>query len=393
MANPFSTDEKELVSITSSIEVESNVANGILGAQETGEQQFVEFCNNNLLCEKSDIFQKLKKNKLRTFVAKKHSMKDCKGQQIAVKSTRDFFARLLIISKTREINLKELLSYSLCDYPLALSTVSGSLVKTAKAKMLELLEDMACNPVVEREHVEQNNALIVDAMAILQCMKGKWKTFEEFAESTFLYLVNLAHKWGASRIDFVADRYPQQSIKNAERSKRATQGVQKIHILRKEQNLPKQWKKYLSDGENKESLVAFLCDCWSGYDTGKLGILECMYVTSKSECFLLAPAVSPNDQVLRHEVAELQCDHEEADTCLLLHSKHAANTYDRIIIKSPDTDVFILCVAMQNIIGKNLFMMTGSGNKFRLIDISDVATELGNELCTCLPGFHAFSGK
>lgn len=152
MANPFSSDidKTELVSIASGVEVESNVANGILAAQEMGEKQFLEFCNSNLLSDKPDIFQKLKKNKLRTFV--KLSIKDSKGQQIAVKSSRDLFARLLIISKTRDINLKELLSYSLCDYPLALSTVSGSLVKTAKAKMLELLEDMACNPVVDRAH-------------------------------------------------------------------------------------------------------------------------------------------------------------------------------------------------------------------------------------------------
>ena len=100
-------------------------------------------------------------------------MKENKGQQIAVKSSRKLFARLLIISKKRDIDLKELLSYSLCDYPLALSTVSRSLVKTAKAKMLELLEDMAYNPVVNREDIENSNALIVDAMAILQCMKGK----------------------------------------------------------------------------------------------------------------------------------------------------------------------------------------------------------------------------
>ena len=236
MANPFSTDidKTELVSIASGVEVESNVANGILAAQEIGEKQFLEFCNSNLLSDKPDVFQKLKKNKLRTFVSKKLSIKDSKGQQIAVKSSRDLFARLLIISKTCDINLKELLSYSLCEYPLALSTVSGSLVKTAKAKMLELLEDKACNPVVDREHIDNNNALIVDAMAILQCMKDTWKTFGEFANSTFVYLVNLAQKWGASRIDFVADRYPQQSIKNAERSKRATQGVQKVHIFSKD---------------------------------------------------------------------------------------------------------------------------------------------------------------
>ena len=320
-------------------------------------------------------------------------MKDSKGQQIAVKSSRDLFARLLVISKTRDIDLKELLSYSLCNYPLALSTVSGSLVKTAKAKMLELLEDVACNPVVDREHIENNNALIVDAMAILQCMKGKWKTFGEFADSTFVYLVNLAQKWGASRIDFVGDRYPQQSIKNAERSKRATQGVQKVHIFRKEQNLPKQWKKYMSAGENKESLGEFLCDCWCDYNSAKFCTLECMYVTSKSKCFILSPGVSSNDQVLSREVAEVECDHEEADTHLLLHAKHAANTYDKIIIKSPDTDVFILCVAMQNIIGEKMLMMTGSGNKFRIIDITAISNALGNELCTCLPGFHAFTGK
>lgn len=230
-------------------------------------------------------------------------------------------------------------------------------------------------------------------MAILQCMKDTWKKFGEFANSTFVYLVNLAQKWGASRIDFVADRYPQQSIKNAERSKRATQGVQKVHIFSKDQNLPKQWKKYLSAGENKESLVAFLCDCWCDYDSAKLGTLESMYVTSKSKCFKLSPGVFSNDQVLSREVAELECDHEEADTRLLLYSKHAANTHDRIIIKSTDTDVFILCVAMQKIIGKNLLMMTGNGNKFRVTDIAAVSNAHGNELCTCLPGFHAFSGK
>ena len=145
MANPFSADinEKELSSITTGMEVNSSVANGILAAREIGEKQFLEFCSKNLLRDKLDIFQKLTKNKLRTFVSKKLIMKDSKGQQIAVKSSRDLFAGLLVISKTRDIDLMELLSYSLCNHPLALSTVSGSLVKTAKSKMLQLLEDMA----------------------------------------------------------------------------------------------------------------------------------------------------------------------------------------------------------------------------------------------------------
>jgi hypothetical protein len=45
----------------------------------------------------------------------------------------------------------------------------------------------------------------------------------------------------------------------------------------------------------------------------------------------------------QQDVSELQCDHEEADTSLLLHSKHAAEAHDRIIVKTPDTDVLVLC--------------------------------------------------
>ena len=88
----------------------------------------------------------------------------------------------------------------------------------------------------------------------------------------------------------------------------------------------------------------------------------------------------------------MQCDHEEADTSLLLHSEHAAEAHDRIIVKTPDTDVLVVCIAMQKTIAKDVIMVTGTGNKFRLIDTTAVSDALGEELCVCLPGFHAFTG-
>ena len=107
---------------------------------------------------------------------------------------------------------------------------------------------------------------------------------------------------------------------------------------------------------------------------------------------MFTTAAIQTDHLLTQEVPQLECDHEEADTRLLLHYKAAADTHHRIIIKTPDTDVFVLCIAMQKTVGKELFMMTGTGNKFRLIDVSLVSNVLGEELCACLPGFHAFSG-
>ena len=86
-------------------------------------------------------------------------------------------------------------------------------------------------------------------------MKGTWKKFVEFADSTFTYLVKLARytrQLKASRLDFVADRYPEISIKNAERARRAAQRVQTVHVFNNDESIPKQWEKYLSCGKNKE---------------------------------------------------------------------------------------------------------------------------------------------
>ena len=85
-----------------------------------------------------------------------------------------------------------------------------------------------------------------------------------------------------------------------------------------------------------------------------------MCITSKDKCYLLTSESSPNDCVLHHEVFQLHCDHEEANTRLLLHSRHAAESHDTIIVKSPDTDVFLLYIAMSRTIGKNLFVMAGT---------------------------------
>ena len=126
--------------------------------------------------------------------------------------------------------------------------------------------------------------------------------------------------------------------------------MQTVQIFNKDQSVPKQWKKLMSSGKNKESLMVFLCNHWSSYLSSKLSSLPCMYITSRSKCILLTPGVSPNDPVVGQEIPELTSDYEEADTRVLFHSKHAAGSHERIIIQSPDMDVFVLCTTMQKTI-------------------------------------------
>ena len=172
MINPFEADQEELVSLATGAVLENDVADSLLRAEEIGEEQFKTFVQKNLLSEEPDIFTTLKKNKLPTFSsAKKTNVKDSKGKEITVKMNRNFFARLLILAKSRQIDLEEVLSYSLGVYPLSLATASGTFVKTAKSKLFEILESETKNSAVDISN-RLNNALIVDAMAVLQTLKG-----------------------------------------------------------------------------------------------------------------------------------------------------------------------------------------------------------------------------
>ena len=60
-----------------------------------------------------------------------------------------------------------------------------------------------------------------------------------------------------------------------------------------------------------------------------------MYVTCECECWKLDSAGS-------ERVDELQCNHKEADTCMVLHARHAEST---CVIHSDDMDVLVLLLS------------------------------------------------
>ena len=62
--------------------------------------------------------------------------------------------------------------------------------------LFDILEDEAGNP--EADMCIFNNAIIVDAMAAVQSIKGKWKTFGELAEATLNSLIRLARQWNCT---------------------------------------------------------------------------------------------------------------------------------------------------------------------------------------------------
>ena len=101
-------------------------------------------------------------------------------------------------------------------------------------------------------------------------------------------------------------------------------------------------------------------------------------------------------------VEDLQSNQEEADTRMLLHAQHASSTHEQVVLSTPDTDVFIIALSKLHKINAKLFMLTGVGEKRRLINLREVGeravNQLNNNNCSnemfleALLGFHSFTG-
>jgi hypothetical protein len=338
------------------------------------------------------IFDTIKAMKLKNFGdVQKRPSKSSKLNLL--RQDKNMFSRLLVAIKSRNINLQEVLKFSLGPISYSLASIDGSLAKTNKAVLLKVIEQEVPNSRHIIETPPQGSALMVDGMAVLQCLKVAKipPTFKQLAQMVLEMIVKIMLLYNSNRVDFVTDRYPDISIKNCERSRRAAAGYQRIEIFSGDQKTPTQWKKFLNCGLNKEALVEFLFKSWCQAILSITTVEVNLFIAHGDFCHQLCfsnrtlPTVSP--------IPELTCSHEEADTRLLLHAHHAAvSGWSDVIIRSPDTDVAIISLSKQESCQANLFFATGKKDQERILDIRCMVEQVGPAVCASLIGLHAFTG-
>ena len=178
------------------------------------------------------------------------------GKDVIIQADRSFFARILILQEKRSISTRKLLKYLLGLIDWSLATPEGSIYKSVKSKLLNVLEDKI--PVLGL--IPPKAARIYDGMCIIQQLPTGLETFRDLSECVLKRITSN----DSSLVFFVTDQYWKHSIKSCERdNRRANTGSIHVTVIRHEQKLPKQMKKYLSVGENKEALVEFLFKDWS----------------------------------------------------------------------------------------------------------------------------------
>ena len=144
-------------------------------------------------------------------------------------------------------------------------------------------------------------------------------------------------------------------------------------------------------GSNKCELIDFLATEWSTDKYAPDLIGRNLFVTVHERCLLLTS--DTGSTVFARECEELICSHEEADTRLLLHAKHASdNGHQVVVVKSQDTDVAVLAFHFSHEITARLYLLTGRGSSLRMCDATATGAKLGADVCNALLGMHAFTG-
>ena len=161
-----------------------------------------------------------------------------------------------------------------------------------------------------------------------------------------------------------------------------------ISVNSPQQKIPKQFKKFLANGRNKEALVNFIYYQWISYGHASFQNIT-IYFSHNKVCHSITPE---SESIIIKEIPELMNDHEEADTKLFLHAYYASKSTTAVLIKSVDTDVFILSLAMSHKIPVDLYLIMGTTNSLQIKNTSQIAQKLGSDFCSALVGLHVFTG-
>ena len=387
MVNPFQPCEK-LTSLSNGIKASIDVESDMLEAYAIGQSCLDHFLDDRVSTQKTGFNAVLPQNKLKTFASMKPKSRSAReGKEYLSNVDRDIFARLLVIANAKQMDLKEVFKFELGSYPWSLAATDGSLMHPEKSQLLGLLE----STVPPLASPPSNACWIFDGMAILQSMKVYGATFSELANQILGDMMKQVRD--PCRVDCVFDTYPAISIKSCEHESRASShGSIKVKIVSPQQKLPLQWKAFLSESSNKTALVEFLVDEWKNSKFATTFHRFPLFTTCNDKFFKF----QSNDGITveRENVPGLMCDHEEADTRMLLHAKNASDEGNTtVIIRTPDTDVLVLGIYYQYQIDASLLVLMGNGRRRRVIDTHAIAESLGQAMVAALPGYHAFTGK
>ena len=221
---------------------------------------------------------------------------------------------------------------------------------------------------------EPSKTLFVeDGNALFYSIKSQ-KTFEEVSKSLFC----MATAGNRDNVVFSTDSYNKDSVKSMERLRRGA--GEKYVIQGTRTRRPENWPSFLKSDDNKVQLINILQRSWP--PTSNV----------KNKNVILINAGQAFDVDSGSEITELYSNQEETDSRVVVYCQYAATSgYDTAVVRSPDSDVFFILLHFASTIPVKILFETGTGNKKRILNITQLSKDLSPKRCNALLGVHAFT--
>ena len=180
------------------------------------------------------------------------------------------------------------------------------------------------------------------------------------------------------------DIYSENSAKRIERQRRGC--GEKLIVKGENTKKPTDWKCFLSNSENKEQLIELIHRVWSSVEfSSKMNDRKFIMVRN-GEAFELSSRE-------KHTIPNLMSNQEETDSRVVLYAMYAASQgYERVRIRTPDSDIFWILLHHARSIDIEILYDTGFGNKKQMINISHLCNHYSQSVCNALLGIHGFTG-
>ena len=233
-----------------------------------------------------------------------------KGDKTSTVSVnRDIIGSLLSFSTKHEklINWESALTYLLSPVPLDICSADGIRRKVIKRKrkmesiLTEHKVDLEDSKALAIQKAE--STLIVDLMAALRSFSSIPETYEELFRNLLSTFPKTYH-----RVDIVADTYKSASIKGREREKQGCSN--KITVKSAKSKMPRNFKSFLKNGENKTRLIDLLCQIVKENSQRTCNLLKCSSIVFSEEN--VTYRISQNSEV--NLDPQLSSNQEAADT-------------------------------------------------------------------------------
>ena len=281
----------------------------------TSKEAVKNYIQERLIESSVPFWDPVKKLNLFTFSSGNKPLKISRKSEpvIILKKHQNLFSRLITVSMSREIDLKDVLAHELSAVPLSIFHPTGEMRKTNKSQLLkELVGETIESIQYLINEIKDNSATIIDFMAIVQSLnKSGLVTFEDLANR--LESAVLSSLKESNTLALVPDRYDVvNSIKSDERFRRQKTDTPVFDIGSDNQKLPKNIASYLGNLHNKKNLVDYLFAKWEVSITMKLNSNQVVYLAKMDGS---STKVTNNGS----SAIALVSDHEEADSKIFVY--------------------------------------------------------------------------